>query len=201
MACDWLNDMVVAADGTAYVGTRSRHVDPKTPPIHADTLVRVSPDGTHSIAARDLVAPNGAVINGGRLIVAETYGHRLTQFTLGPKGELTDRRTFAEVYDEFPDGICIDSDGAIWFGTPYTGDFIRVDQSGMITDRLTLGTGVSVACALGGMDGQTLYMLSADRRVLNRSWSESEKAFVADPDVPVDSGTIHSLRVRVPSAG
>jgi sugar lactone lactonase YvrE len=195
--CDWLNDMVVAADGTAYVGTRTARDDPESP---ADTLVRVSPDGSHSIAARDLTTPNGAVISSGRLIVAETYGHRLTEYALDPEGGLTSRRTFAEVGNDFPDGICIDADGGVWFGTPYTGDFVRVDSKGTITDRLTLPAGVSVACALGGTDGRTLYMLSADPQVLHRSWSEEEQAFIANPDRPIDSGTIHTIRVRIPSA-
>ena len=196
LPCEWLNDMVVAGDGTAYVGTRTKRNDPTLPD---DTLVRVNPDGSHSIAADELVTPNGAVINNDRLIVAETYGHRITEFELRTDGALTGRRVFAEVGDDFPDGICIDAESGVWFGTPYTGDFVRVDASGTTTDRLTLPAGVSVACALGGADGRTLYLLSADREVLNSSWSEAEQRYVPSPNRPTDSGTIYTLRVPIPS--
>lgn len=197
LPCDWLNDMVVTADGTAYVGTRAKRDDPTTP---VDTLAQVNLDGSFRVVAGDLATPNGIVVEGDRLIVAETYGHRLTEYRRAADGALSDRRTFAEVSDEFPDGICLDAEGGIWFGTPYTGDFIRLNSAGSITDRLSVANRVSIACALGGSDGHTLYMLSVDSRVLQRSWSEAEQAFVANPDRPTDSGAIEAVRVRIPAA-
>ena len=83
---------------------------------------------------------------------------------------------------------------------PHTGDFIRVTESGEITDRITLPSGVSVACVLGGIDGRTLYMLSADRLVLQRSWSEASQSYVPHPNRPADSGSIHAVHVRFAAA-
>ena len=56
-----------------------------------DGRVRVDPDGTVSVAAEDLLFPNGSVItpDGGTLIVGETAGGRSTAFTIQPDGSLT----------------------------------------------------------------------------------------------------------------
>jgi sugar lactone lactonase YvrE len=68
---DELNDMVVAADGTAFVGSYS--LEPET-----GVLLRVTPDGQAAIAAERMSFPNGSVISpdGRTLTVAESKGRR-----------------------------------------------------------------------------------------------------------------------------
>ena len=84
-------------------------------------LVRVSPDGRASVAAGDLMFPNGTVITeGDTLIIAETYGRRLTAFDIAGDGTLAGRRVFADLGDGFPDGICLDAEGAVWVATAPT---------------------------------------------------------------------------------
>src|SRR5215467_10445540 len=56
-----------------------------------------------------------AEADGTTLIVAESYGNRLTAFDIGQNGDLSGRRVWAEVGDDHPDGICIDTDGAVWY--------------------------------------------------------------------------------------
>src|SRR5215467_3400619 len=109
------NDMVVDAKGRAYVGNfgydRHRGEAPRT-----TCIVRVDPDGLVTRAADDLNFPNGTVItpDGKTLIVGETFAHRLTAFDVAPDGTLTNRRLFAELPGVWPDGICLDAEGAIW---------------------------------------------------------------------------------------
>ena len=59
--------------------------------------MRVDPDGTSREAADDLQFPNGAVIteDGGTLIIAESFGGRLTAFDRAADGTLTNRRVWA----------------------------------------------------------------------------------------------------------
>jgi sugar lactone lactonase YvrE len=167
---DFLNDMVVDGKGIAYVGTRRNGMQPKFAPHsladELDALVLVEPDGSARLAADGLISPNGAVISpdGTVLIVAETYGHRLTRFDRAADGSLHGRRVFAEVPGRFPDGICLDEEGAVWFGSPYSDEFVRVRDGGEIADRVPLPTGV--ACALGGPDRDTLFLLQGNAAYL-----------------------------------
>ena len=101
-------------------------------------LVRVDPDGTASVAAEDLLFPNGSVItpDGGTLIVGETFGGRYTAFTIEADGSLSDRRIwarsaprpplgpFAEMLPQStfaPDGCTLDAEGHIWSADGSTG--------------------------------------------------------------------------------
>jgi sugar lactone lactonase YvrE len=167
---DFLNDMVVDEQGLAYVGTRRNGMHPTFAPHskadELDALVLVEPDGSARLAADGLISPNGAVISpdGTVLIVAETYGHRLTRFDRAGDGSLHSRRVFAEVPGRFPDGICLDEEGAVWFGSPYTDEFVRVREGGEIADRIPLPAGV--ACALGGPDRCTLFLLQGNAAYL-----------------------------------
>ena len=64
----------------------------------------------------------------------------------------------------YPDGICLDEEGAVWFGSPYTNEFRRVLEGGEITDRLSLPG--AVACALGGDGRAVLFLLGVDLALL-----------------------------------
>jgi sugar lactone lactonase YvrE len=155
----WCNDMVVDQHGGAYVGNFgfNRRAGEQACPT---TLVRISPDGTPSIAADGLWFPNGMVITpeGDMLVVAETFAHRLTTFDIAVDGSLSNRRIFFEDSDMYPDGICLDMEGAIWVADPHNNEVVRVLEGGAIQDRISLGDRGAYACALGGPDGRTLYI-------------------------------------------
>src|SRR4051794_16528277 len=79
------NDMIVDEQGRAYVGNFGfdlMHFADPAPTV----LVRVDPDGSVSVAAEDLLFPNGSIIDGDTLIVAETLGGRFTAFRREPDG-------------------------------------------------------------------------------------------------------------------
>jgi len=157
------NDMVVDAHGRAYVGNFGFDLDGGG--TYAPTvLLRVDLDGTVAIAADDLAFPNGAVItpDGATLIIGETLGGRLTAFTITSDGSLTDRRLWADVTGAAPDGCCLDADGAIWVADPMGRRVLRVLEGGEVTDTVTVGAPNSAyACALGGVDGNTLFVCTA----------------------------------------
>jgi len=100
------NDMVVDAQGRAYIGNFGFRLDDElqrrgVEGVLADhptaNLARVDPDGSVHIAAPDMHFPNGSVItpDGKTLIVAETLALRLTAFDIGPDGTLSNRRVWA----------------------------------------------------------------------------------------------------------
>ncbi|MFP3560429.1 SMP-30/gluconolactonase/LRE family protein, partial [Paraburkholderia sp. SIMBA_049] len=90
------------------------------------------------VAATELEFPNGAVIvdDGKTLIVAETWLHRLTAFDIGSRGQLGNRRIYADLGGREPDGICADASGAVWVACFNTGEVLRVLDGGVITDAI-----------------------------------------------------------------
>ncbi len=180
------NDMVVAADGTAYVGNFGFELGT---PMRPAALARVQPTGAVDVAAEGLEFPNGTVItpDGTTLIVGETFGKRATAFTIAADGSLHDRRLWADLGDVLPDGCTLDAEGAIWFADAGGTAVVRVREGGEITDRVEVGQH-PFACALGGDDGRTLHVVAADS-------SRDEEV------VGAATGTIRTLRVDVPHAG
>lgn len=182
------NDMVVAADGTAYVGNFGFDFSVGEP-VRTATLARVQPDGTVDVAADELEFPNGAVItpDDTTLIIGETFGRRATAFTIAADGTLHDRRLWAELGDVLPDGCTLDAEGAIWFADARGTAVVRVLEGGEVTHRVEVGQH-PFACALGGDDGRTLFVVAAD----SARDGEAQGA---------GTGTIRTLRVDVPHAG
>lgn len=156
------NDMVVSAEGRAYVGNFGYNHYEEPEEKTAD-LARVDPDGSVHRAATGLKFPNGSVItpDGKTLVVGETRGNRLTAWDIGPDGGLSNRRVWADLGQNFPDGICLDAEGAIWVADPRNNETVRVREGGAVTHRIPTGDLGSYACMLGGEDRKTLYICTA----------------------------------------
>jgi sugar lactone lactonase YvrE len=100
-------------------------------------------------------------VDGSTLICAESYGRRLTAFTIAEDGSLADRRVWADLGDGVPDGICIDADGAVWYGDVPNRRCVRVREGGEVVQTIALDRGC-FACALGGADGATLFLVATE---------------------------------------
>ncbi len=153
------NDMVVADDGTAYVGNFGFDLEGRAEFAPAD-LALVRPDGSTEVAAAGLAFPNGSVItpDGSTLIVGQSFGGDYVAFTIGDDGTLHDRRQWAEIPGTAPDGCTLDADGAIWFSDALGSQVVRVKEGGEVTRRVPTPQ-PTFACMLGGDDGRTLYAL------------------------------------------
>jgi len=182
------NDMVVDSVGRAYVGNfgYDRHAGESA---RTTCIVRVDADGRAVSAADDLVFPNGMVItpDGRRLIAAETFADRLTAFDIAANGGLSNRRVFAALPGVAPDGICLDTDGAVWVADARGKQVLRVFEGGRIERRIALGERGAYACMLGGADRRTLFICTNS----GAGPSMAEKR----------DGRIEMLRVDVPGAG
>lgn len=162
LASFYCNDMVVDGAGRAYVGNFGFDLHAGATPSDAE-LVRVDPDGTTTVVARDLGFPNGTVItpDASTLIVAESFAARLTAFDIDASGDLDNRRVWAQLpTGVVPDGICLDDHYGIWLASPTSNECMRVEAGGEITHRVALSTS-AYACMLGGGDGCTLFVLTA----------------------------------------
>ncbi|MEK7423899.1 MAG: SMP-30/gluconolactonase/LRE family protein [Actinomycetota bacterium] len=161
------NDMVVDSVGRAYVGNFGfdLHAAETAGDFSAMTpaaMAVVERNGAVSVAAGDLLFPNGTVItaDGSTLVVAESIGRRLTAFDRASDGTLSNRRVWADLPGRIPDGICLDETGAIWVANAAAPECIRVVEGGAIVDVIDTEQHC-YACMLGGPEGTTLFMLTA----------------------------------------
>ncbi|MGH8974243.1 MAG: SMP-30/gluconolactonase/LRE family protein [Acidimicrobiia bacterium] len=171
------NDMVVDSQGRAYVGHFGFDLMGGADPGPA-AVIRVDPDGTATLAAKDMLFPNGMVItpDGRTLIAAESLGQRLTAFDIESDGSLGNRRTWAAFGEpptatDFggamaqlkvaPDGICLDAEGCVWFADAFGNRVVRTREGGEIVEEISTGDLGVFACMLGGGNGRTLFMCAA----------------------------------------
>jgi len=159
LASHAINDMVVDGAGHAFVSQFGCDLFGGEVPKPAP-LLRVDPDGSAHEVTDGLRFANGMVVtaDGRTLVVAESAGRCLTAFSLAPDGALSDRRPWADLPEtDYPDGICIDAEDAIWVSGPASDRFMRVRVGGEVTDIVETRGRHAIACALGGDDGRTLF--------------------------------------------
>ena len=189
------NDMVVDAAGRAYVGNFGFDLDAEmsargVEAVIADhptaKLALIAPDGTVSVAAPDMHFPNGSVItpDGKTLILGETLGSVLTAFDIGADGALSGRRVWASTAPRVPDGITLDAQGAIWIANPIAPECVRIAQGGEVLEVIDTGQ-PCYACMLGGDDGRTLFMLTAQTSLAHEAAAAANgKLLIATVDSP-----------------
>jgi len=179
------NDMVVDAQGRAYVGNFGFDLHGKAPVAPAN-LVLVHPDGRAEVAAKDLLFPNGTVItpDGRTLIVGESYGARLTAFDVAGDGRLANRRVWAQLAGgAVPDGICLDAEGAVWVASPTTNEFLRVREGGAVAARLPVDRS-AIACMLGGPERRTLFLCTSRAHDPAQTGAREARIETIEVDVP-----------------
>ena len=182
------NDMTVDAQGRAYIGNFGFRLHDGEEP-RSTVLILVSPDGEARVVADEVWFPNGMIItpDARTLVVGETFAATLTAFDIEADGSLTNRRTWASLDGAVPDGICLDAGGGIWVASPVSGEVLRVEEGGAVTDRIKVST-QAFACMLGGADGRTLFVCTAED---------------SDPDKCREqrSGRIEAFEVEIARAG
>ncbi|MFJ6674121.1 SMP-30/gluconolactonase/LRE family protein [Actinosynnema sp. NPDC091369] len=145
------NDMLVDAEGRAYVGNFGFDLHaaiaaggeaPMLEPgwvAPGTSLALVRPDGSVEVAAEDLKFPNGTgLLPDGRLVIAETLAFGLTVFDVAADGALSGRRVFASLREHgiAPDGIAVDADGGVWVAPALQPFVFRVEEGGGITRKV-----------------------------------------------------------------
>ena len=179
------NDVVVGPDGNAYVNNIGFDFPGGEP---APGLVAlVTPGGGVRVVAEDLAFPNGMAItpDGTTLIVAESYGNRLTAYDIGMDGGLGSRRVWAETPGDHPDGICVDAEGAVWYADDGNQHCVRVREGGVVLATADLDRG-AFACALSRGEDPRLFVVA-------QTWG--------DPESRQPSGRVVAFPAPAPGAG
>lgn len=184
-----LNDLLRAHDGHYYVGAVEFNLfaDPSKAG-EPSPLVHVAPDGRATVATREIVFPNGmTILPTGELLVADSLTGDLLAFVRKADGSLADRRVWAAMPGEMPDGISLDAEGAVWVASHH--QVLRVREGGEVTDVVDMGATRATACMLGGADGRTLLITASDTH-------DRAEIRAKGP-----SGALFTVRVPVAGAG
>ena len=178
------NEIVVDNRGNAYVNGAGFDMMAGAP-FAPGTVALVAADGTVRQVADGIAFPNGMAVtpDNRTLIVADSYGKELTAFDIETDGSLTNRRAWAELGDGVPDGICLDSEGAVWYADVPNKRCVRVQEGGQVLQTIELDRGC-FACMLGGDDGRSLFLIT-------REWHGT--------DVSKGAGTGQVLIARAPA--
>jgi sugar lactone lactonase YvrE len=170
------NEIVVEGRGNAYV--------------NGGIVALVTPDGASRQVADGIAFGNGMAVtpDNQTLIVAESHGNRLTAFDIAADGGLSNRRVWADLVGGFPDGICIDAEGAVWYADVTTMICVRVREGGEVLNTVDVDRGC-FACMLGGADGTTLFIMAAE-------WRGMEHMMDA-----VGTGQVLTFQAPAPGAG
>lgn len=178
------NDIVVDGRGNAYVN--SIGFDFPGGEFAPGFIVCVMPDGRVRRVAEGLAFPNGMAVtaDNSTLIVAESYADCLTAYDIADDGALSNRRIWASVPGDHPDGITLDAEGAAWYADVGSAHCVRVAEGGEVLADVRLDRG-AFACVLGGTAEPTLYITA-------NSWSA---------DLTAAAGQLLAVAAPAPRAG
>jgi sugar lactone lactonase YvrE len=153
------NELVVDGRGNAYVNNIG--FDFPEGEFAPGIIALVTPDGSVRQVADGVSFPNGMAVtpDNATLILAESYANQLTAFDIEADGSLANRRVWGGLGGGYPDGICLDAEGAIWYGDVPNQRCVRVAEGGEVLQSITLDRGC-FACMLGGADRRTLFLVA-----------------------------------------
>ncbi|MCA0026255.1 MULTISPECIES: SMP-30/gluconolactonase/LRE family protein [unclassified Mesorhizobium] len=182
------NEIVVDGRGNIYVNgggpapAPGQHFGP-------GTIVLITPDGTARQVAGNIAFANGMAVtpDNRTLIIAESHSNRLTAFDIAADGTLANRRVWADV-DGYPDGICLDAEGTVWYADVPNKRCAQVREGGEVMQTVTADRGC-FACMLGGVDGRTLFITAAEWRGFDHMSSDAR------------TGQVLGVAVSSPGAG
>ncbi len=157
------NEIVVDGRGNAYINNQGFEFPGGE--FAPGTIALLTPDGSARQVADGIAFPNGMAVtpDNSTLIVAESYGNKLTAFDIAGEGGLSDGRVWADLGDGVPDGICVDAEGAVWYADVPNKRCVRVGEGGEVLQTIDLDRGC-FACMLGGADRRTLFLVATEWR-------------------------------------
>jgi sugar lactone lactonase YvrE len=158
------NEIVVDGRGNIYVNGGGPAPAPGEY-FGPGTIALITPGGAVRQVAENIAFANGMAVtpDNRTLIVAESHANRLTAFDIAADGSLSKRCVWANLGNDYPDGICLDAEGAVWYADVPNRHCVRVREGGVKLDRVEVDRGC-FACMLGGAGGRTLFIAAAEWR-------------------------------------
>ena len=126
-------------------------------------LYRLDGDGTCRQVLDRVSISNGLAWHGESMYYADSPLGRVDRFDWdAASGAITARQTIAVTKPVLPDGMAIDCEGMLWVALFPAGQVQRIDPAdGRILAIHPIPVTLSTACCLGGVDGDLLFITSA----------------------------------------
>jgi sugar lactone lactonase YvrE len=156
------NDGKVDGDGRFWAGTMAYDLRPG-----AGSLYRLDGDGQVETMLDGVTISNGLAWSDDRrtLYYIDTPTRQVDAFDCDPtSGAISGRRTFVQLSDDqagSPDGMTIDSEGALWVALWDGWAVHRYLPSGTLAAVVRMPVARPTSCAFGGPDLGDLYITSA----------------------------------------
>lgn len=151
------NDLWVAPNGGIYFTDpyyQREYWDRTKKEIEQERVYYITPQGEISIAAEDLVQPNGIIgtPDGERLYIADIGADKTYSYKINPDGSLTDKQLFTELGS---DGMTIDNRGNVYL----TGNGVTIfDSSGKKIQHIPIDKSWTANVTFGGKNQKTLFI-------------------------------------------
>jgi sugar lactone lactonase YvrE len=165
-------------DGTP-VGGPGRLAEHRQRP-HGE-MYRIDPSGVEVLYEFEGLSNGIAFSPAGSVLYHVTSGEGLIVHEVRPGGQLATRRSLA-LRDEGGDGVAMDRSGCLWVASG-TG-VRRLSPSGRVTSRVRVPTTRAISVCLGGHDGRSMYVSTADNTDCGRGGSIF-RTTVEHPGVPI----------------
>jgi sugar lactone lactonase YvrE len=156
------NDAKVDRDGRYWVGTLD--LPEKAP---RGILYSLGRGGRVKIADSGFVVCNGPAFSpsGDRMYFSDTFGRKLLVYDVErASGTVSAPRLFADLSDGggMPDGLCVDSAGAVYCAHYGGGRITRFSPEGAVLEVIPLPVRNVTSCCLGGPQLNVLYVTTAE---------------------------------------
>jgi gluconolactonase len=166
------NDLAFDPEGNFYFTDPAHGTREHRPPGY---VCYASPDGKNIRRVADgLFLPNGIGLTADarHLVVVESVPRVLWIFDIVRPGHLSNRRTFAQVANNYlPDGFAIDSTGRVITCAVNGGGVFVFRPDGSLERQIEVADPDTTNCAFGGPDFSTLYLTQGVHgRVATLEW-------------------------------
>lgn len=182
------NDITTDHSGRIYAGAlgfvpTETGLSGNEVPSKGAPLFLIELDGSIRQVQADIKLTNGLGFSpDGRTLYHADSGERTVyQYTVEPNGSLTARRTFISVAEGLPDGLAVDSSGAVWVAIAHSGVVLVFDANGELKQQFRFPIAMVTSLCFGGSDMCDVYVMSG-----------------SDGSGRDDAGTVFALRSNVP---
>ena len=158
-----LSDMAVSGNDCVYIGETASRVLEGEPP-GSGSLIFIDAQRNATTFQTGLMFPNGLVISadGKTLYNGESFACHVSQYRIEANGLPIERRLFADLGGKFCNGLGHDPADGVWVCCPGSnGEVQRYDSRGIRTHVVHID-GEPMACAYGGNDNQTLFIVGIE---------------------------------------
>jgi sugar lactone lactonase YvrE len=182
-----LNDGAADPWGSFWVGSLAADEEPGRGSVY-----RFSPSTGAQSMFGDVTVSNGLGWSPDRstLYYVDSGPGTIRTFDVDGRGDISNPRLFAQfdiATEGTPDGLCIDDEGFLWVAVWGGYEVRRYAPTGELEARVSVSTAQPSCCAIGGTNGTTLYITTAQ-----------EGMSAAQLDAEPDAGRLFAVNVDVP---